>query len=78
MNIREINEKELFSLLELYTQLHNNPMPEKSKDLLELWNNILHDKHQHIIVAIEDARIVSSCALIIVPNFTHNQRPYAF
>ncbi len=28
MEIREADEKDLIGLLELYTQLHNNPMPE--------------------------------------------------
>ena len=77
MEIREINEKDLDGLLELYTQLHDNPIPEKTGDLLTLWHNILHDKNHHIIVVVENNRIVSSCVLTIIPNLTHGQRPYA-
>jgi GNAT superfamily N-acetyltransferase len=45
---------------------------------MELWNRIINEKDHHIIVAEEDGKIVSSCVCVIIPNFTHNQRPYAF
>ncbi len=75
--IREINEKDLEGLMKLYTQLHDNPMPEQLDTISELWNTILMDKNHHIIVAEEEGKIVSSCVCVIVPNLTHNQRPYA-
>lgn len=76
--IREIQRGDLRGLLELYMQLYDNPMPEESPELLEKWNRILDDKDHHIIVAEEDGRIVSSCVCVIIPNLTHEQRPYAF
>ena len=76
--IREIQRSDLNGLLELYMQLHDNPMPEESPELLEKWNRILDDKDHHIIVAEEDGRIVSSCVCVIITNLTHEQRPYAF
>lgn len=76
--IREIQRSDLNGLLELYMQLHDNPMPEEAPELLEKWNRILDDKDHHIIVAEEDGRIVSSCVCVIIPNLTHEQRPYAF
>jgi GNAT superfamily N-acetyltransferase len=75
--IREINSGDLEGLLELYTHLNNNSLPEKSDRLLGLLEGILKDEGHHIIVAEEDGRLVSSCVCLIVPNFTHNQRPYA-
>ena len=78
MMIREIQKSDLRDLLELYMQLHDNPMPEESSELEEKWNGILDDKDHHIIVAEEDGRIVSSCVCVIIPNLTHEQRPYAF
>ena len=75
--IREINENDLDELLFLYTELHNNPMPEDTQEIKALWNEILADKNHHIIVAEEDGHIVSSCVCVIIPNLTHNQRPYA-
>jgi GNAT superfamily N-acetyltransferase len=57
--------------------LHNNRLPEKSDRLLELFDKILKDENHHIIVAEEDGKLVSSCVCVIVPNLTHNLRPYA-
>jgi len=76
--IREVKEEDLKGLLELYRQLHDNPVPEENSGLLSLWERILRDKDHHIIVAEEDGKIVSSCVVIIIPNLTHNQQPYAF
>lgn len=75
--IREITAQDLDGLLQLYTQLHDNPFPEKDKSIYDLWERILADSNHHIIVAEEEGRIVSSCVCIIVPNLTHSQRPYA-
>lgn len=77
MIIRQAEEADLSGLLELYTQLHDNPLPEKSEALSALWETILRDRNQYLIVAEVDGKIVSSCVLIIVPNLTHRQRPYA-
>jgi ribosomal protein S18 acetylase RimI-like enzyme len=77
MLIREADKNDLHALLQLYTQLHDNLMPEINENLLGLWETIILDKNHHIIVAAEDDKIVSSCVLIIVPNLTHHQRPYA-
>ena len=77
METREIQEHELMGLLELYQQLHNNTIPEKKEALELLWKNIRKDKNHHIIVGIIEGRIIASCVLIIIPNLTHNQQPYA-
>ena len=76
--IREICADDFHGLMRLYTQLHNNPMPEPSQKILQLWQRILEDRNHHIIVAEEDGMIVSSCVCVIIPNLTHNQQPYAF
>ena len=77
MQIREVIKEDLLPLLELYTQLHDNDMPKMNTVLENLWNDILADKNHHIIIGVNDNDIVSSCVLIVVPNLTHNQRPYA-
>lgn len=75
--VREANLSDLDGLLELYTQLHDNPIPPKSKRLSELWKEMLSDVNHHIIVAEDDGKIVSSCVCVIIPNLTHNQQSYA-
>lgn len=76
--IREITQQDLNGLLTLYMQLHDNPMPENTPELQNLWQQILNDKNHRIIIAEEDGKIVSSCVCVIIPNLTHNQQPYAF
>lgn len=73
--IREICRNDLDGLLALYTQFHDNPIPEKTAELSALWENILADENHYIIVAEKDRKIVSSCVCVIIPNLTHGQRP---
>ena len=75
--IREITSDDFDGLMNLYTQLHDNPIPEKSESNVKLWESVIADTNHHIIVAVEDGRIVSSCVCVIIPNLTHSQRPYA-
>ena len=77
MIIREANKNDLKGLLTLYTQLHDNPIPSEGEALSALWEQICADPNHHIIVAEENGRIVSSCVVVIIPNLTQNQRPYA-
>lgn len=53
-------------------------MPEKTDELLRIWDSIVQDKNHHVIVAEENGEIVSSCVCVIILNMTHNQQPYAF
>ena len=76
--IRELVDSDFQGLMELYMQLHDNPMPEKTPDIMEKWNKIIKDEDHHIIVCEEDGKIVSSVVCVIITNLTHNQRPYAF
>lgn len=76
--IREAVYDDLDGLLELYTHLHGNPIPEKSESLAKLWDGIMADRSHHIIAAEENGKIVSSCVCVIIPNLTHGQQPYAF
>lgn len=65
--IREIVNSDYNGLMELYMQLHDNPFPIRDKSMTALWNRILADKDHHIIVAVEDEKIVSSCVCVIIP-----------
>jgi len=76
-SVREIRETDFDGLMELYMQLHGNPVPDKTPELAELWKRILADENHHIIVAEADGKIVSSCVCVVIPNLTHHQQPYA-
>ena len=58
--IREITNADFDGLMTLYMQLHGNPFPEKSDEVMALWEGILADPNHHIIVADEDGKIVSA------------------
>ena len=75
--IREAVRGDLESLLRLYTHLHEKSVPEDSPRRRAIWDRILNEPDYHIIVADEDGQIVSSCVCVIVPNLTHELRPYA-
>ena len=77
MIIREITAADFDGLTQLYTHLHDNPIPDKTDEVIAVWERILCDDSHHIIVVEEDDRIVSSCVCVIIPNLTHSQRPYA-
>lgn len=77
MQIRPAENADLPALLSLYAQFHATPVPKADERILNIWKQIMADKNHHVIVGIEDGKIVSSCVLVIVPNLTHDQRPYA-
>ena len=77
IKIREIIQDDLEDLLKLYEQLGPNPFVQVDEHILTVWNNILQNKDYHIIVAEVEGKVVSTCTCVIIPNLTHNQRPYA-
>ena len=77
MQIREVEKEDLQGLLALYTLFQDTPPAEMSDSLEALWERILQDKDHHILVGIEDGKIVTSCVVVIIPNLNHDQRPYA-
>ena len=77
IKIREIIQDDLEDLLKLYEQLGPNPFVQVDEHILDVWNKILQNKDYHIVVADVDGAVVSTCTCVIIPNLTHNQRPYA-
>ncbi len=77
MLIREAMKEDLIGLLELYTQLHDNPMPVQDEKLMSLWDNILSNPDHYVILGLEDTQIISSCVITVIRNLTRGQRPYA-
>lgn len=78
ITIREICKNDLHDILKLYEQLGDNPFPKESGHLNSTWEKIINNDNYHIIANVENDKIVSSCTVVIIPNLTHNVRPYAF
>ena len=76
--VREITNNDFDGLMHLYTELHDNPFPEKNERVMAVWERIISDKDHHIIAAEVDGIIAASCVCVIIPNLTRGQRPYAF
>lgn len=76
--VRKINKDELYELLDLYTYLHEEEIPEATDHLKTTWAAIMQDENHHILVNEVGGNIVSSCVCVIIPNLTRNIRPYAF
>lgn len=77
MEIRDARRGDLAGLMNLYAQLHDEPMVPVNAEIEAVWSHILQDERQHVIVAVEHGKTLSSCILTIIPNLTHNHRPYA-
>lgn len=75
--IRMAEKKDLKDLLRLCSQFRDDPIPEKTPKLMKMWKEILSSSYYHVFVAQKDQILVSSLVLLIIPNLTHGQRPYA-
>ena len=76
--VREVRHEDLNELLELYTFLHEDSIPEMNDHLADVWNMIIEDSNHHLIVNEIEGKLVSSCVCVIIPNLTRSVRPYAF
>lgn len=77
MQIREAQKDDLPALLALYEHLHGEAPPPMSPELEHLWGKIRANPDHHIFCGMLDGRLTASCVLVVVPNLTHGQRPYA-
>jgi predicted GNAT family acetyltransferase len=78
MEFREINEKELDILLELYKILNAkdyHQLPSR-EEVEKIWIIIQKSEYFKIFVIEEENKIVSSCTFSLIPNLTRGARPY--
>ena len=76
--VRDVRHEDQNELLELYTCLHEDSIPERSEHRSDVWNMIIEDSNHHLIVNEIGGKLVSSCVCVIIPNLTRSVRPYAF
>lgn len=77
MEIREADFNDLAELSELMAELQPTDIPPEKDDLLRVWSEILADEHYHVLLLLENGRVVSSLCLIVIKNLTRGLRPYA-
>lgn len=75
--IRECRPEDLSGLLYLYAQLHSQSELTINDRIIAAWEQIMKDEKQHVLAGFLDGAMVSSCVLCVIPNLTHDQRPYA-
>jgi len=78
MEIRELNENDLESLLELYTQLDANNETCSVTEAREIWKRISNIGNIKYIGAVEDNTVISTCYIVVIPNLTSGGRSIGF
>lgn len=76
MEIRLIHQNELPELLRLYRQLHKDGWLEEGPAARAIWEKLGQLPGCYVIVAAEGEKLLSTCTLLLVPNLTHQGRPY--
>jgi len=77
LEMRECRPEDLSGLLYLYAQLHSQMEPTINDRIIAVWEQIMRDENQHVLAGFLDGAMVSSCVINIIPNLTHDQRPYS-
>lgn len=75
--VQEAGPGDLHDLLHLYTHLHDSAPSGTDAAVFSLWERLCADPSYHILIVRLDGQIVSSCTLVVIPNLTRGQRPYA-
>jgi hypothetical protein len=77
MDIREIRSDKIDKLIGLYTHLHDNDTIPEPHVISKVWHEIQKNKNIKYFGVFEGDELISSCAIITVPNLTRSCRPYA-
>ena len=79
MEIRELTEKDLPSLLDLYIQLSESNKNLTLDESKKIWmNEIEENKNRKYFGAVEDGKVLSTCYCVIIPNLTNFNQPICF
>tara|TARA_B100001250_G_scaffold414522_1_gene453525 strand:- start:4998 stop:5447 length:450 start_codon:yes stop_codon:yes gene_type:complete len=78
MEIRELSKSELYELLDLYLDLHDEDESAPQDGTLDLvWDKIQENPDYYCLGVFVHKKLVSTCSLMIIPNLTRGCRPYA-
>ena len=79
MEIRELNENDLESLIQLYEQLDPSNGDINLDSSHSVWRNeIATNKNIKYFGAVENGKVVSTCYCVIIPNLTSLGRSICF
>lgn len=76
-SIRAAEPGDLPALLALYAELSAGDQLPTPEAAAATWSKLLTSEMVSVLVAEVDGCAVSTCVLIVVPNLTRNQRPFA-
>ena len=75
--VKKVEKDDLSKLLELYTYLNVNPYPTIDKRIEDIWERLINEKNHYILGGYINEKLVSTCAITVIENLTHQQTPYA-
>ena len=79
MELRELNEKDLESLIKLYEQLDDAIGNFTAEDARKIWKTEIEgNKKIKYFGAVENGKVISTCYCLIIPNLTHLGSSIAF
>ena len=81
IEFRQLTQKDLPSLLELYVQLDENNKDLTTESSIPIWEEISKNPNIKYIGAVDTAngdRVVSTCFTMIIPNLTAHGRSICF
>jgi GNAT superfamily N-acetyltransferase len=77
MEIRSLRPDDLDALLALYRYLHVDDLPLPAPSVVQdTWSQALADPRGRYFGGFDGGQLVSSCALVVIPNLTRGCRPY--
>ena len=78
MEFRELTERDLPSLIELYKQLDPEDDESSMKESLCTWHEIEKNPNIRYFGAIDDDKVVATCYVVYIPNLTRGNRGICF
>ena len=79
MEIRELNEGDLESLIKLYEQLDGANGNYTAEDARQIWKDEIEgNKKIKYFGAVENGKVISTCYVLIIPNLTRLGSSIAF
>ncbi len=74
---RPATSVDLPGILDLLRELNPEDPELAASDSGEIWAEILGNSGIRYLVAVDSARIIGTCHILVVPNLTRSGRPYA-